>query len=565
MAFQPQRIKGVLARFKNCRTRYNSLSLHQSFTSFPFSTTDFPVESTNNESSQKDIGNQFSNVDERFVLDELSDLLFNSRRTPNLFTESSSDKNVSTRAVDSFLPPEEKLRGVFLQKLRGKAAVERALTDVGVDLTTDIVAKVVNSGNLGGEAMVIFFNWATKQLLVPKDIYSYNIIIKALGRRKFLKFMVDMLHSMKAEGISPTCETLSIVIDSFVRARRVTRAVQMFGNLEEIGLRPDTESLNVLMQCLCRRSFLGAANSVFDAMKGKVSYNTRTYNLIIRGWSKFGKVSEIVKTVRAMVEDGINPDCFTFSCIIECLGRAGRIDDAASVFDSMVEQGCAPDVVVYNAMISNFISVGDFDECMKYYEQMLNSKCDPNVDTYKKLIAAFIKERRVADALEMFDEMLGQGIVPTTGTITYFIEPLCGYGPPHAALMIYKKAKKVGCRISLSAYKLLLMRLSRFGKCGMLFNIWDDMQESGYSSDTEVYEYVINGLCNIGQLENAALVMEESLHKGFCPSRLICSKLNNKLLASNKVERAYKLFLRIKNARCNENARRYWRAKGWHF
>jgi hypothetical protein len=144
----------------------------------------------------------------------------------------------------------------------------------------------------------------------------------------------------------------------------------------------------------------------------------------------------------------------------------------------------------------------------------------------------------VADAPEMFDEMLGRGIVPSTGTITSFIEPLCRYGPPNAAMMIYNRARKVGCRISLGAYKLFLMWLSRFGKCGMLLNVWDDMQDSGYYSDMEVYEYVINGLCNIGHLENAVLVMDECLLKGFCPGKLIYSKLNNKLLASDKVERA---------------------------
>ncbi|KAF5943194.1 hypothetical protein HYC85_020836 [Camellia sinensis] len=44
--------------------------------------------------------------------------------------------------------------------------------------------------------------------------------------------------------------------------------------------------------------------------------------------------------------------------------------------------------------------------------------------------------------------------------------------------------------------------------------IWDEMQKNGHSSDMEVYEYVISGLCNVGQLENAVLVMEESLRKG---------------------------------------------------
>ncbi|XP_059295032.1 putative pentatricopeptide repeat-containing protein At5g43820 [Lycium ferocissimum] len=153
----------------------------------------------------------------------------------------------------------------------------------------------------------------------------------------------------------------------------------------------------------------------------------------------------------------------------------------------------------------------------------------------------------------MFDEMLNRGMIVTTGTVTSFLEPLCSYGPPHAALTIYKKARQAGCRISLTAYKLLLMRLSRFGKCGMLLNIWNEMQESGYSSDMEVYEYVINGLCNIGQLGKLPLKGKEALEKGFYPSRLICSKLNNKLLASNKIEIAYRLFLKIKIARGKQN------------
>ncbi|OMO62126.1 hypothetical protein CCACVL1_23015 [Corchorus capsularis] len=63
----------------------------------------------------------------------------------------------------------------------------------------------------------------------------------------------------------------------------------------------------------------------------------------------------------------------------------------------------------------------------------------------------------------------------------------------------------------------------------------------------------------------SVLVMEEALQKGFFPSRFICSKLNNKLLSSNEVEKAYKLMLKIKAARRDENAQKYWRSNGWHF
>uniref|UniRef100_A0A251V578 Putative pentatricopeptide repeat protein n=1 Tax=Helianthus annuus TaxID=4232 RepID=A0A251V578_HELAN len=162
---------------------------------------------------------------------------------------------------------------------------------------------------------------------------------------------------------------------------------------------------------------------------------------------------------------------------------------------------CVLNAAIFNAMIFHFILTGDIDECLKYYDAMLMNNCEPDIDTYVTIIFAFLNARRVADALELFDEMLDRDITPTTGTITAVIESLCSYGPPHAAMMIYKKAKEAKCTISLNAYKILLMRLSRFGKCGMLLKKWDEMEQSGYVSDVEVYVHIINGLCNNGQLE----------------------------------------------------------------
>lgn len=501
-------------------------------------------------------------INEKYVLNELSDLLPvpHCNSAVNLFTDDRAPKLLDNIAVDGFLSPEEKLRGVFLQNLKGKTAVEHALAATGVNVNLDVISGVVNKGNLGGEAMVIFFRWAIKQPSISNNSECYNIITKALGRRKFFGFMMDLLDEMRSNG-TISLETLSIILDSFIRARRVKRAIEIFERAEEYGLEYSTRSLNVLVQCLCQRSHIVAASRVLNSVKGKVPANASTYNIIISGWSKLGSICEIKRYLEEMEIEGFSPDCSTFSYLIEGLGRSGQIDEAVSVFEGLKEK----DVLVYNALIANFAIVGDFELCMKYYARMLNDKCDPNLDTYTTIISRYLKARKVADALEIFDEMISRGFIPSTSTVTSYIERLCSYGPPYAALMVYKKAMKAGVSISLPAYKLLFTRLSRFGKCGMMLTLWDEMQESGHSSDMEVYEHIINGLCNIGQLENAVLVMEESLQKGFCPGRLIWSKLNNKLMDSNHVGKAYSLFLKIKAARRVENARRYWRSTGWHF
>lgn len=501
-------------------------------------------------------------VDESYVLAELSSLLPISSKISVAKDDNSSRNRV---AIDSFLLPEEKLRGVFLQKLKGKSAIQKALTSLGIGLSVDVVANVVDRGNLSGEAMVTFFNWAIREPGVSKDVDSYYVILRALGRRKFFSCMMDVLRGMACEGVNPDLQCLTIAMDSFTRAHYVRRTIELFEESEVFGVKCSTESFNALLRCLCERSHVTAANSVFNAKKGKIPFDSCTYNIMISGWSKLGEIEEMEKILKEMVESGFGPNCLSFSHLIEGLGRAGRINDSVEIFDNIKHKGNVPDANVYNAMICNFMFARDFDESVRYYRRMLDEECEPDLGTYSKLVSGLIKGRKVADALEIFEEMLSRGIVPTTGLATSFLKPLCSYGPPHTAMVIYQKARKAGCRISQSAYKLLLNRLSRFGKCGLLLNVWDEMQECGYPSDVEVYEYIVDGLCNIGHLENAALVMEEAIREGFCPNRLVYSRLSNKLMASNKTEMAYKLFLKIKEARIKENARRFWRRNGWHF
>ncbi|PWA51166.1 Pentatricopeptide repeat-containing protein [Artemisia annua] len=448
------------------------------------------------------------------------------------------------------------------QKLIGTAAVKCALTAAASDIVSvssesdfrELVSKVLNRGGLDSEAMVTVFEWAVESGKMSGGVESYNVVFKALDEGK---------------GVRGDYETLEIFVDSYVKAKRVSKGVEILKNLDEFGMDEwDLECLKVVLRCLCRRGRVTSADKLLSKTrgKGKVEFDGETYGIVIRGWCKLGRVSEIERVLNEMVEDGFDPDSLSFSYVIEGLGRSGRINDAVKIFENLKEtRTCEVNVVVYNAMILNYISIGDIDECLKYYNDMLSNNCEPNMDTYVHIIFAFLKAKRVADAIEMFDEMLGQGVMVTTGVVTSIIDTLCSFGPPHAAMMIYKKAKNAKCTISVTAYKTLLMRLSRFGKCGMLLNLWDEMEQDGYVSDVEVYEHIINGLCNNGQLEKGVSVMEECLEKGFCPSRLISAKLNNKLLAANKVEMAYKLFLKVKKSRRDENARKYWRAKGWHF
>jgi pentatricopeptide repeat protein len=469
------------------------------------------------------------------------------------------------------LPPADRLRGVFLQKAAGRAALHRALSSTGLDaaaaLSPEVLSDAVNHGNLSGAAIIDLFDWAISNAELPPTLDTCNIVIRALGRRKFFTFLERALGIMRKRGIVPDLTTLGIIVDSLVAARQVSKAVQLLESHQfGIGIEQTCgikEAFSVLINCLCRRSHVGVASSLVQAARGDL-LDKHVYNDVIGGWARFGKVDKLEHFWAMMLEDGLVPDEVSHCHRIEALGRAGRAEEALRVFEKMVQEGYGPTTMAYNALLSNFISLGDLDRCMGYYKDMVDKNCPPNSDTYCNLIRALLRARRVADALQMFDDMLAQGVLPNTGVITSFIEPLCTFGPPHAALMIYKKSRKAGCTISLKAYKLLLERLARFGKSGVVLKIWEEMQECGYLSDKEIYEFIVDGLCNVGKVDAAVSVVEESLRKGFCLGRVVYSKLNNRLLEMDKVETAYNLLKKIKRGRTLANSRNYCRANGWH-
>uniref|UniRef100_A0A0A9GIH8 Pentacotripeptide-repeat region of PRORP domain-containing protein n=1 Tax=Arundo donax TaxID=35708 RepID=A0A0A9GIH8_ARUDO len=467
----------------------------------------------------------------------------------------------------------DRLRGIFLRKPPGRAALHRALSSTGLDaaaaLSPEVLAAVVNAGDLGGAATVAFFDWAVTNSKPAPSVHTCNIVIRALGRKKFFDFLEDALEIMRKNSIVPDVTMLEITVDSLVAARHVTKAIEMLStNQFGFGIGKachGKEAFTILIRCLCRRSHVGLASSLLQASGKKLlGLDNHLYNEVLGGWARFGRVDKLEEFWARMQEDGLVPDEVSHCHLIEALGRAGQADEALKVFENMVREGYGQNTMAYNAIIFNFISIGDLDRCVKYYKDMVDKNCPPNIDTYFKMIRAFLKERRVADALLIFDDMLTRGILPNSGVITSFIEPLCAFGPPHAALMIYKKSRKAGCIISVKAYKLLIERLAKFGKSGTVLRIWEEMQECGYPSDKEIYEFIVNGLCNVGKVDAAVSVVEESIRNGFCLGRIVYSKLNNKQLEMNKVETVYNLFKKVKDACALTNSCNYCRANGWH-
>ncbi|XP_057871037.1 putative pentatricopeptide repeat-containing protein At5g43820 [Cryptomeria japonica] len=482
-----------------------------------------------------------------------------------LSRHSSTVPSRKVTGIDDQLTDYEKICGVFLQKLKGKAAVEAAFAQTGVILTSETIERVVKRASLSGQALLTFFRWAGKQPNCQHNLNSYNDMLSGLGRRKYFDQMEGVLHQMNTQGPSPTFKTIDIVMTRYIKGNRIAEAVKTFDRMEEFGLMADTAVLNTLLHRLCQDNHTGSAHCLLNKMRKKIRPDNITYSIIIGGWAKQGRIKEIYRTLKDMSELNLKPDCITYNYVLEGLFRAGRNIAAVKLLKNMSVKGCSPTTTTYNTVIKHLCLGGSLNEGLTYYNEMLAKGCKPNNTTYSLLIRFLIKARRVAESLEFFNLMLEGGVIPEVGTVNSFIEPLCKFGPPDAALQFYKQMKLVGCDPNSKTYKLLLMRLGRFGFWDQMMKLWHEMEESGWTSDVEVYTYIVNGFCNGRKLDEAAYFMGEALSKGFCPGRIICSKLIHKLIRARKAEVAYNIFRKLKDARRNDKIKRIQRSRGWQY
>uniref|UniRef100_A0A0E0NDJ4 Pentacotripeptide-repeat region of PRORP domain-containing protein n=1 Tax=Oryza rufipogon TaxID=4529 RepID=A0A0E0NDJ4_ORYRU len=252
----------------------------------------------------------------------------------------------TTAAAAALLSPADRLRGVFLLKPPGRAALHRALSSTGIDaaaaLSPEVLSGVVSHGNFSGAATVDFFDWAIANSKLPPSVDTCNIVIRALGRRKFFAFFEPALEIMRKNGVSPDISTLEIIIDSLIAARHVNTAIQLI-NTDHFGLGvwqtcQRKEIFTVLINCLCRRSHVGLASSLLQASRGEtIDLDNHMYNEVIGGWARFGRVDKVEHFWETMLEDGLVPDQVSYCHLIEALGRANRAEEALQVFEKMVD------------------------------------------------------------------------------------------------------------------------------------------------------------------------------------------------------------------------------------
>ncbi|XP_006828175.2 pentatricopeptide repeat-containing protein At1g66345, mitochondrial [Amborella trichopoda] len=219
-----------------------------------------------------------------------------------------------------------------------------------------------------------------------------------------------------------------------------------------------------------------------------------------------------------------------FDFLVQTYARLRMFDEAISSYSLLQKYGFSPSIVTWNILL-NFVQKSNQSTLVwRIYEDMLMRRTYPNVIT------------KVDKAIGLLTDLLDMGFSPDEITYGLLID---GYNREGHNIQdtpkLYYKMKFNGPSIGHMAYSLMIGDLCRRGKVKEAEKILKVCRDKLLSPTKSIYNILIIGHCESGNIEKALYYYDEMIRDGLTPpSRTLralaeLANKDNTLLIVNEV------------------------------
>ncbi|KAM7269349.1 hypothetical protein ACFE04_024846 [Oxalis oulophora] len=182
-----------------------------------------------------------------------------------------------------------------------------------------------------------------------KDIVLWNCMIDRYAKSEMIEEAVDLLQSMKNEGLTPNSSTLAGLL-SACGAYSALGIGRFLGDyIEEKGLRLDAILGTALVDMYAKCGCLVKAIDVFEKIDNK---DVTSWTAMISGYGVHGQARNAIELFERMVERGFKPNSVSFLAVLSACSHGRLVMEGMEYFRRMVEEyGDQPTVEHYGCVI----------------------------------------------------------------------------------------------------------------------------------------------------------------------------------------------------------------------
>ncbi|KAJ9169051.1 hypothetical protein P3X46_020519 [Hevea brasiliensis] len=183
---------------------------------------------------------------------------------------------------------------------------------------------------------------------------AYHAFVDLLCEEDQPEDKYGILRDIMRRGFSPSTSNLCKCISSLCAERKWGEVEELLNVVLEKGLLPDSLSCYSLVEHYCSSRQIDKVIALHNKLeKSEASLDVTTYNIILDGLVKEGRIEESIRVFDYM--KGLKlVNSASFTVIIRGLCHAKEMRKAMKLHDEMLNMGLKPDKATYKSLILEF-------------------------------------------------------------------------------------------------------------------------------------------------------------------------------------------------------------------
>ncbi|GAB2279326.1 hypothetical protein Dimus_013969 [Dionaea muscipula] len=156
----------------------------------------------------------------------------------------------------------------------------------------------------------------------------------------------------------------------------IARAFEFLREMPKNELVPTLVTYNALINGLCKKGRLQEAEDLAVEITSRgLNHDVITYNSLIQGYIGLSNVSKSLELYETMKNMGIKPTLRTYHPLISGCCKMG-LPMVEKIYGDMMCFNVAPDRVIYNSLIHAYVEHDDLDRATAFRDEMMNQRID---------------------------------------------------------------------------------------------------------------------------------------------------------------------------------------------
>ncbi|KAB2596094.1 pentatricopeptide repeat-containing protein [Pyrus ussuriensis x Pyrus communis] len=274
---------------------------------------------------------------------------------------------------------------------------------------------------------------------------------------------------------------------------------QIHAHLIVSGFQQDHSTLTHLINSYSLFKKCGSALSVFCSAQNP---SVILWNSMIRAYTRAKQYSEARKMYNSMVEQGVEPDKYTFNFFLKACTSALDFEDGVLVHREVARKRLDSDVFIGTSLIDMYCKMGDLESAREVFNRLPKR----DVVACNALIAGLSQSEDPCEALGFFRKMQTWGLRPNLVSLVNLVPAVSRLADIDTFFCSAQNPSVILWNSMIRAYT----RAKQYSEARKMYN---SMVEQGVEPDKYTFNFFLKACTSALDFEDGVLVHREVARK----------------------------------------------------